>query len=79
MRIYRKQRTVTIRNVLDVRYIKECMDRHGLTQLDLAREMGAHPAQISRWMKGRHQPTLSTIQRMTEAMERLTGEGGVDD
>jgi transcriptional regulator with XRE-family HTH domain len=53
------------------------MKHHGASQNALAKEMGVSPTYVSRWftrnVKRRVIPELATVQRIEEAMGRLSG------
>jgi transcriptional regulator with XRE-family HTH domain len=57
-------------DVIDrIRYI---MSKKGLTQHDLANSLGENELEISKWMRGTHDFTLSTIRRIEEKLgERI--------
>ncbi len=42
------------------------MERRGLSQADLAREVGVADAQVSRWRRGRVIPTVRSLQRIAD-------------
>lgn len=44
----------------------------GITMTALCAEAGVHPAQVSRWRKGRVRPLYDSVLALEEALERLT-------
>ncbi len=44
------------------------MERRGLSQADLAREVGVADAQVSRWRRGRVIPTVRSLQRIADTL-----------
>ena len=44
----------------------------GITMTALCAEASVHPAQVSRWRKGRVRPLYDSVLALEEALERLT-------
>lgn len=49
--------------------IYEMLDARGMTQKDLARKLGKTETEVSRWLSGTHNMTLSTICKISTALE----------
>jgi transcriptional regulator with XRE-family HTH domain len=49
--------------------IYEMLDARGMTQKDLARKLGKTETEVSRWLSGTHNMTLSTICKISAALE----------
>ena len=48
--------------------IKNCRRASGLSQAKVAKKMGAHPAQISTWEQGIHEPSFNNVVDCLAAM-----------
>lgn len=48
--------------------IAQILSRRGLSQKDFARIMGKTETEVSRWMAGRHNFTLSTLSKISVAL-----------
>lgn len=48
--------------------IADAIASQGMTQKDFAREMGRTEAEVSRWLAGRHNFTLSTIAKISVSL-----------
>ena len=60
--------------LIDVARLRGELQRHGVSQNALAREMGMDTGQMSRMLSGRANPSGPTLARLRDAMHRLTGE-----
>lgn len=48
--------------------IYELLEQKGMTQKDLARRLGKTETEVSRWLSGTHNLTLSTIAKLSVAL-----------
>lgn len=48
--------------------IANVLEERGMTQKDFARLMGKTEAEVSRWLAGRHNFTLSTLAKISSAL-----------
>lgn len=48
--------------------VADILHQKGLTQRDLASMLGKRESEVSKWMTGRHNFTISTIARITAAL-----------
>lgn len=48
--------------------IFELLERNGITQRELAKRLGKQETEISRWMQGTHNFTISTIRKIEKAL-----------
>lgn len=55
----------------EVEQIHDSLRWHGVRQADLAREMGADPSQVSRWLSGEREPNEEQLIKMHTALSRL--------
>ena len=49
--------------------IYEILEAKGMTQKDLAKHLGKTETEVSRWLSGTHNLTLSTICKISAALE----------
>ena len=49
--------------------IYEILEAKGMTQKDLAKRLGKTETEVSRWLSGTHNLTLSTICKISAALE----------
>ena len=49
--------------------IYEILETKGMTQKDLAKRLGKTETEVSRWLSGTHNLTLSTICKISAALE----------
>lgn len=64
--------------------IRKARGHAGLTQLQLAGRIGADRIQVSKWERGRNEPTLRYLRRISETtgvsvQELVGGDDGDDD
>lgn len=52
--------------------LAEALDRHDLSQADLARAAGKSDSEVSRWLSGRRRPSLENRLLLERALIRLT-------
>lgn len=45
--------------------INELMEQRGLSKVQLARELGKRPCEITRWLSGQHNFTLKTLAQLS--------------
>lgn len=50
--------------------LAEALTERGMTQKDFARKMGKSEAEVSRWMAGLHNFTLSTLAKISSVLEK---------
>jgi len=59
------------------------MERRGITQADIARELGVATGTVSMWFNGARYPRIDTMQRLADylgvTLEVLTTENGLSD
>ena len=48
--------------------LKELRQRYGYSQAQLSRKVGIEPSQLSEWERGVKSPTLTSIERIAEAL-----------
>jgi transcriptional regulator with XRE-family HTH domain len=54
--------------------LRERLEDFGISQLELAREVGVDQTQISRWFNKKMEPRFQTIQKLEAALERILDE-----
>ena len=64
--------------------IVELMNRHGMTQKELAEELGITNAALSKWKNSAGKPYMKYMRQLCEILQVsdtyiLEGEGGIDD
>jgi transcriptional regulator with XRE-family HTH domain len=50
------------------RVMADLMDRHGVTQLELAERMDMHPETVERWLAGKQRPRPLSVQAFASAL-----------
>lgn len=55
-------------SVLIANRIYEILDRRGMSQKDLAKLLGKSETEVSRWLSGMHNMTISTIAKVSLAL-----------
>lgn len=51
--------------------VRRTLTTHGVTHAALAREIGVCPTQLSRWLRGRKQPSLESMLKIDEALNAV--------
>jgi transcriptional regulator with XRE-family HTH domain len=66
-----------------VRNLNEIMERRGISQADIIRELDVSSATVSNWCTGKKYPRIDAMQRMADLLgvnlSTLTTESGLDD
>lgn len=66
-----------------VRNLNEIMERRGISQADIIRELDVSSATVSNWCTGKKYPRIDAMQRLADLLgvnlSTLTTESGLDD
>lgn len=54
-----------------VRTLLDCVDRKGMSQLELAKLLGTNPPQVSRWLTGKHNPCRAWQYRIANVIKQV--------